>query len=124
MLVRIGDEKREMLDAHLGVLKTKLLKTDEHQVDTKENTVEVLGKVIRNMPHKLKIYAGLFLLLSEDMAFAQSLLEALMPTLFDCFATADAFECRNVCSWLGHMNKYGLLSPEAAEQFKSSLRTA
>lgn len=66
MLVRIGDEKREMLDAHVNVLKMVICKTEDHLIDTRDELLSTLTKVILNLPHKLKIYAGLIYLINQE----------------------------------------------------------
>ena len=59
MLIRIGDEKREMINAHIDVLKTKIVTQTAWLDDTEEVLLQTLVKVIRNLPHKVFIYAAL-----------------------------------------------------------------
>lgn len=120
MLVRIGDEKREMLDAHVNVLKTVICKTEDHLVDTRDELLSTLTKVILNLPHKLRIYAGLVYLINQEKSdLAEQLCTALLPALIaESFNKHDAFASRNVSTWLGYLLKFGLVSQAAADQFK------
>ena len=58
MLIRIGDEKREQIDAHVTVLKTKLVELfEKNDTEMIADVVSMLQQVIENMPHKIVIYA-------------------------------------------------------------------
>lgn len=124
MLVRIGDEKRDVLEQHMNVLKTKITDTDGYVVDTREQLIQQLAKVITNMPHKLKIYTGIiYLIATENAEFAAGILTELFPTLLQVsFIKADAFKSRNTSAWIGQLYKYGLLSDEAFLKFTDTLR--
>ena len=62
MLIRIGDEKRELIDTHLGVLMAKMA---DVKADELEEVLETFSTVLQNMPHKVALYASLIGLLRE-----------------------------------------------------------
>ena len=126
MLVRIGDEKREVLETHMNVLKTKIAKTDDYLVETRDEMLQQFVKVVTNLPHKVKIYAGvLYLIATENAELAAGIVTELMPLMIQVsFSKGDQFKCRNVSSWVGQLHKYGLLSEEAFQKFFSQLRVA
>ena len=125
MLIRIGDEKRELIDAHLGVLKNKfadlLTQNDEEMV---KESVETLRSVIENMPHKTLIYSSLIALLATSHApQAQSLFnQVITPCLTDSLVSAqDGFKSRNVFRWLGYLTELKVLSSSALCKLCSEL---
>jgi hypothetical protein len=65
MLIRIGDERREMLEQHLDNLKNKCADTSNHEADTKQVLCETLINVIENLPHKVMVYADLIALVAQ-----------------------------------------------------------
>lgn len=77
MLIRIGDEKRELIDAHLTVLKTKFLELmGLDDPVSQQQTINIFKEVIENMPHKTLIYSGLLALMAaENPAKTQVLLK-------------------------------------------------
>jgi hypothetical protein len=68
MLIRIGDERREMLEQHLVALKTKCLDFPKYESDTKEVLIQTLISVITNLPHKILVYANFVAMLAHDDA--------------------------------------------------------
>ena len=117
MLIRIGDEKREMLDAHLTVIKSKLVEL-MHQDDqkTQEEVVTVLRDVIENMPHKVYLYASLFGLIAvENMDIATRLFTLIMTTCLNQTLLQDqcGFRSKNVFRLLGYMSNLRVLNSES-----------
>ena len=66
MLVRIGDEKRDLIEQHLGVLRGKCVDVDKHDVDTVPNMQQTLCAVVHNLPHKVFLYASLVALIAQE----------------------------------------------------------
>ena len=65
MLIRIGDEKHELIDAHLGVLATKLGELiNQNEAEPTKEVAATLRQVVENMPHKCMLYSSLFGLLA------------------------------------------------------------
>lgn len=82
MLIRIGDEKRELIDAHLGLLKTKILEVFTSQdAEAQAETYQVFGSVLANMPHKTLLYSTLIALIAQDKPeVADSVLKNIIQT--------------------------------------------
>jgi len=59
MLVRIGDEKRDMIEKHLFILSGKCTDVERHEVDTVQSMQHTLCQVVHNLPHKVFLYAAL-----------------------------------------------------------------
>ena len=121
MLIRIGDEKREMLDAHLTVIKSKLVEL-MHQDDQKmqEEVVTVLRDVIENMPHKVYLYASLFGLIAiENMDIATRLFTLIMTTCLNQTLLQDqcGFRSKNVFRLLGYMSSLRVINSECLCKF-------
>ena len=77
MLIRIGDEKREMLEQHLTILTNKLndlhAKGDQEAI---EDTMKAYGSVLVNLSHKCLIYADILSLLARvNAAFATQIMD-------------------------------------------------
>ena len=68
MLIRVGDERRELLDQHLVALKTKCLDFDKYESDTKSVLIETLITVITNLPHKVLVYSNFVAILAAENA--------------------------------------------------------
>ena len=66
MLVRIGDEKRELIDQHLGVLRGKCLDVNNHDEETIPNMKQTLCAVVHNLPHKVFISGSLIALIAQE----------------------------------------------------------
>jgi hypothetical protein len=68
MLIRIGDEKREVIDAHLNILKTKILElfSKEGEEESQRETLSVFSEVVGNMPQKTLVYACLIALIAVE----------------------------------------------------------
>jgi len=68
----------------MTVLKGKITDTENYVADTREVLIQHLVKVVTNLPHKLKIYAGiLYLVATENAELATSLLTELLPALVE-----------------------------------------
>ena len=80
MLIRIGDEKRESIDAHLTVLCTKIVALlGEGDATQLAEATEVFNQVLQNMPHKAHLYACLMaLLLRQEPMKGLQLLDTLL----------------------------------------------
>ena len=68
MLIRIGDEKREMIDMHMNVLKNKICAQSQWDSETEQTLKQTLLTVIHNLPHKVFVYSGLISLISTENA--------------------------------------------------------
>lgn len=66
MLVRIGDEKRDQIDNHLNVLKTKSVDVGKHEDDTTQTMQQTLCDVVQNLPHKVFIYSSFIALVAKE----------------------------------------------------------
>ena len=110
----------------MNVLKGKITDSDKHVADTREVLIQHLIKVVTNLPHKLKIYAGvLYLVATENAEFAGSLLTELLPALVESsFSKIEGFRCRNASAFIGYLHRYGLLSDDVLTKFIDALRSA
>ena len=119
MLVRIGDEKREMIEAHLGVLKSKCVDTGKHEVETMPETMQTLVSVIHNLPHKVGVYAALVALIAGDnAAMASDLVSFVTNTLKTVFVNEqDAFKSRNVFRFLAYLVDLRVICAKSACSF-------
>jgi hypothetical protein len=63
MLIRIGDERRDLKDDHLNKLKNALLSEDA-QSNHKALIIETLNSCILNLPHKSLLYSSLVALIA------------------------------------------------------------
>jgi len=70
MFIRIGDEKRELIDAHLTVLSNKFTELlNKQDAEMLADVTLMFRQVIENMPHKVLLYASLIgLMASQDRA--------------------------------------------------------
>ena len=124
MLIRIGDEKREMINAHIDVLKSKIVNQSAWLEDTETVLLQTLVKVIANLPHKVFIYAALIGLVSaENGQLGAKLVAQVMETLIstNLFKEQDAFSGRSVFRWLGYLVYLGVVAPQAALNFLSHI---
>jgi hypothetical protein len=110
----------------MTVLKGKITDTENYVADTREVLIQHLVKVVTNLPHKLKIYAGiLYLVATENAELATSLLTELLPALVESsFTYVEGFKCRNASTFIGHLHRYGLLSDDVLTKFVDALRSA
>ena len=58
MIIRIGDEKRDLLDEHLRKLKQQIL-SEEAQRNCRDCILETLIKCVTFLPHKTMVYSAL-----------------------------------------------------------------
>jgi hypothetical protein len=84
MLIRIGDEKRELIDQHLQVLCNKFVELlNKGDQEMLQDAVSMFRQVIENMPHKVSIYAALVgLMVQNDSPNVCSLLEEIINKSF------------------------------------------
>ena len=64
MIVRVGDERRHLRDEHLRKLKDFLL-LEQTQSNYRELAIDTLSKCIKNLPHKVMLYAALVTLINN-----------------------------------------------------------
>lgn len=117
MLIRIGDEKREMINAHIDVLKTKITMQSAWLDDTAEVLQQTLVKVIQNLPHKVFIYAALLgLIACENPEICNQLVGQVLKDLISTslFKEQDAFSSRNAFRLLAYLVYLRAVSAEAA----------
>jgi len=121
MLIRIGDEKREMIDAHLTVLKNKFVDLlGQNEPEMQKEATHTLRSVIENLPHKVCLYAALVAMMAgQDAQKTQTLVqEILTSSLSESFVNnQDGFKTRNVFRWLAYMVELNTVSATAASQF-------
>lgn len=117
MLIRIGDEKRELIDAHLGVLKTKILEVFTSQdAVAQQETYQVFGSVLANMPHKTLLYSTVIALLAmEKPEVAEVILKSIVQTQLDqaLAIQQDGFKSRNLFRFLGYLTEMRVVSAAA-----------
>ena len=66
MLIRIGDEKREMVEQHLTIVVTKLMDLQaRNEPETVDEFLGVFQTVLINLPHKGLLYASIVALLAS-----------------------------------------------------------
>ena len=119
MLIRIGDEKREMIEQHLENLKGKCIDTEKHEVDTKEEMQATLCQVVHNLPQKVLIYAALVALIAKENAqLAKDLIDTIVQSLKKIFVNdQDAFRSRNVFRFLSYLVDLRVICAKEACQF-------
>lgn len=67
MIIRIGDERRSLLDEHLGKLKDLMLSGESMQ-HHRQLAVESYIAAATNLPHKVYVYGALLALIAADTA--------------------------------------------------------
>lgn len=65
MIVRVGDERRNLKDEHVRKLKDFIL-LEQTQSNYRELAVDTLYKCILNLPHKTMLYAALVTLIANS----------------------------------------------------------
>ena len=65
MIIRVGDEKREMRDEHLRKLKDFIL-NEETQKNFRDVSLDIFTKCIANLPNQVMLYTALTTLISLD----------------------------------------------------------
>ncbi len=81
MIIRVGDEKREMRDEHLKKLKDFII-NEETQRNHKEFALDVFTSCIANLPHKVMLYTALATLISfENEQFVTELCKKVVESL-------------------------------------------
>ena len=64
MIVRVGDERRHLRDDHIKKLKDFIL-LEQTQKDYRDGAVDTLINCIKNLPHKVLLYAALITLIGH-----------------------------------------------------------
>ena len=115
MLIRIGDEKRELIDSHLGVLMTKLSDVKSDEI---EEVLETFSTVLTNMPHKVSLYASIVgLLRLNNHQIAEQLINHILQKTLPKIFNQKCFECRNIFRWLGYLVDLNVLAQDDASKF-------
>lgn len=65
MIIRIGDERRSLLDEHLGKLKDLILSGESMQ-HHRQHAVDSYIAAATNLPHKVYVYGALLALIAGD----------------------------------------------------------
>jgi len=121
MLIRIGDEKRELIDAHLTVLCNKFIELlNKGDQDMLQDAISMFRQVIENMPHKVSIYASLIgLMVQHDSTKVVALLEEIINKSFQeqLVEKRDGFKCRNLFRWFGFLIELRVIGALPACQF-------
>ena len=115
MLIRVGDERRELLDQHLLALKSKCLDFDKYEPDTKSVLMETLITVITNLPHKVLVYSNLVAILaSENTQIAQEVVDEVVKHLTKCFINdQNALASRSIFRFISHLVDLRVISSQA-----------
>ena len=109
MLVRVGDEKRDMREEHLRKLKDFLLSA-ETQKNYKEVVLNVFKRCVASLPHKVFLYATLTtLLITENETFGTSLVEQTAETLKELLTNFNAEAVKAVVRYLASLVTYRVL---------------
>ena len=75
MIVRIGDERRMLIDDHLVKLKDFIL-SDETQKNHRDLAIDTLVACASSLPHKTLLYAALtYLINQQEPKLAQDVIE-------------------------------------------------
>lgn len=64
MIVRVGDERRHLRDDHIKKLKDFIL-LEQTQKDYRDVAIDTLINCIKNLPHKVLLYAALMTLIGH-----------------------------------------------------------
>jgi hypothetical protein len=123
MLIRIGDERREMLDQHLLALKTKCLDFSKYEADTKSVLVQTLITVITNLPHKVLVYANFVAYLAQENAqFAEEIVQEIVKNLSTCFINEqDAFKSKSIFRFMSYLVDLRVINSQSVCQLILSL---
>lgn len=116
MIIRIGDERRELRDEHLNKLKTQLVSGFVMKdKSNKQLVLDALLSCIRVMPHKANLYSHLIAAIAvDDFDFAQEITVAVVEGI-NTFLTkhGNVFASKNAMRVLGSLVQVGLISSEA-----------
>lgn len=121
MLIRIGDEKREMVEQHLTILVTKLI--DLQAKNEPENVEEFLGvfsTVLVNLPHKCFLYASIVALLAQkNSELAKIIVQyAISKTLGTVLLERqESLQSRSVFRFLAFLVDLGVIGAESSLNF-------
>ena len=123
MLIRVGDERRELLDQHLVALKTKCLDFDKYESDTKSVLIETLITVITNLPHKVLVYSNFIAILpAENAQLAQEVVTEIDKHLSKCFINdQNALGSRSIFRFISHLVDLRVISSQSICQLILSL---
>ena len=116
MIIRIGDERRELKDEHLGKLKTQLISGFVMKDKSNRQTiVDTLLTCIRVMPHKANLYSHLIASIAvDDFDFAQEITLKVVESINTSLTkNGDIFASKNAMRILGSLVQVGLISSEA-----------
>ena len=115
MLIRIGDERREMLDQHLVALKTKCLDFEKYEADTKSVLIQTLITVITNLPHKVLVYSNFVAILAtENAQLAGEIVDEVVKHLSKCFVNEQcALSSRSIFRFISHLVDLRVISSQA-----------
>lgn len=119
MLIRIGDERREMLDQHLVALKMKCLDFTKYEADTKDVLTQTLITVITNLPHKVLVYSNFIAMLAQDDAnYAQEIISIILKHLSIFFINEqDDLKSRSIFRWLANLVDVRVIDSKSVCQF-------
>ena len=123
MLIRIGDERRELIVQHLDVLKGKCSDTSKHEADTKQVLIDALITVIENLPHKVMIYADLIALIAQqNVQMAKDLIDSVLKHLTDCFINEqDSQKSMCIFRWFSALVDRRVICSKTAADFILSI---
>ena len=116
MLIRIGDEKREMRDEHLNKLKTQFnsafVMKDKNNRDA---LVDSLLTCVQLMPHKANLYSYLIAATTvENFEFGQEITARVVASLNESLISeGDCFKSKNAMRILGNLVQFGLITSES-----------
>ena len=125
MLIRIGDEKREMIEQHLTILSQKMIELhSRNEPEANQEIMAVFESVLTNLSHKTMVYASLVgLLAAKQNQFAKELVDHILSsTLQKHFVhNQDAFASRNIFRFVGCLVDLNVISAANAKEFITSV---
>lgn len=116
MIIRIGDERRELRDEHLLKLKTQLnsafVMKDRFNRDA---LVDSLLTCVKHMPHKVNLYSYLVAATAvENFEFGQEITHKVVESLNESLIRdGDCFKSKNAMRLLGNLVQVGLITSES-----------
>ena len=106
MIIRVGDEKRELRDDHMQKLKTQFnsafVMKDRFNRDA---LVDSLLTCVKHMPHKVNLYSYLVAATAvENFEFGQEITHKVVESLNESLIKdGDCFKSKNVMRLLGNL---------------------
>ena len=116
MIIRIGDEKRELKDEHLAKLKTQFNSAFVLKDKTnRDSLIESLLTCVTLMPHKVALYSHLVASTAvESFEFGNEIIAKSVERLNETLIReGDCFKSKNIMRMLGNLVQVGLITSES-----------